>query len=300
MAAFHFPLLLLTPQFEPPSVESGPFRLSRRAWDVSIFDLATLASKHKLHLPYQLMDVMLARCNTEIRVEATDLQEAFDTFQELRVGMYCHGVSPFLSPYAASHSINDYAGINDRSAGFQEKMHPGLREGITNETATVEAWPFELSLQCIVLQKSIGVTAEQFSDAVTWAASWRRLKGESKLLAPLEDAASAAPTLGSRDQSLLHVWCGLEAIFPRVQTEVSFRVALYLSQLCSQGPARRAYFERVRRAYQLRSDIAHGTKRGIALEQWQDGWELLMDCVASVVRRGGLSNEDALLADLLS
>src|SRR5205085_6736031 len=123
---------------------------------------------------------------------------------------------------------------------------------------------------------------------------------DSKLLQPLEDAATAAPTIGATDQSLLHVWCGLEALFPRVQTEVSFRVALYLAQLCSGGPARRTYFDRVRKAYQLRSDIAHGTKRGVGQERWRESWDILTDALKSIVSRGGASDEDALLADLLS
>lgn len=53
-ARFHFPVMALAPGFDESALESPPFRLMRRAWDVSIFDLATLATKHRLHLPYQL------------------------------------------------------------------------------------------------------------------------------------------------------------------------------------------------------------------------------------------------------
>lgn len=70
---FHFPVLFWRPAEEFDSVVEPPFALIRRKWETTVFDLATLASRHRLHLPYQLMDVLLSRCNLEIRVEAEDL-----------------------------------------------------------------------------------------------------------------------------------------------------------------------------------------------------------------------------------
>ena len=59
---FYFPLLFLVPGFPDDAVDTGPFQIAKRRWDTSTFDLATLATKHKLHLPYQAMDVFLSRC----------------------------------------------------------------------------------------------------------------------------------------------------------------------------------------------------------------------------------------------
>jgi hypothetical protein len=63
-----------------------------------------------------------------------------------------------------------------------------------------------------------------------------------------EMAMIDAPKLSSAAQSILHIWTALESIFPRVTTEVSFRVALYMAQLNAKLGDRREYRKLVRKA----------------------------------------------------
>src|SRR3954470_20902765 len=123
---YYFPLLSLIPDFPEAEIERPPFRIAKRRWQTSIFDLATLATKHKLHLPYQVMDVFLSRCNLELCLtEQGSLDEAIATFQAFRLALYTSGLSPFISPFITTHSINEYSGINSRdSEMLREKLDP--------------------------------------------------------------------------------------------------------------------------------------------------------------------------------
>ncbi|MCX6611953.1 MAG: HEPN domain-containing protein [Acidobacteria bacterium] len=298
---FYYPLLFVTPAFDDEVVDCPPFHLARRKWDTSTFDLATLATKHKLHLPYQAMDVFLSRCNLELRISGKlSLAEANEAFQTLRVALYSSGVSPFLSPFVATYSINDYSGINSRdSETLRSKMYPGMEVGLTSDAGKVEAWPFELSFQCIVVPGALSITGAHFAEASTKAAVWERLLVRFPQLKAIVDAAGAAPMLISRGQSLLHIWSALEALFPTVSTEVSFRIALYIAQLTSEGGDRLARYERVRTAYNIRSKVAHGARASVTVDEWSQAWGILMDSLNALSRREHLPSERELLSEIL-
>ena len=298
---FHFPVLFWRPAEEFDSVVEPPFALIRRKWETTVFDLATLASRHRLHLPYQLMDVLLSRCNLEIRVEAEDLGQAVERLNSLFLGAYLVGASPSLAPFATSHSVNDYSGINSRdSESLRKDLLPDLQAGPSSNDITVEAWPVQLSLQCKVLPTTLGITVGQFKLAAGKAIRWMALEAKQPALKVVRDAALAAPLLPSLDQSLLHIWCALEALFPKVTTEVSFRLALYLAQLIGPAEAREVVFQRVRKEYNIRSKVAHGSHRGITQEDWERAWQLLLDAGNAIADRDGLPAEDDLLRELFS
>ena len=208
------------------------------------------------------MDLFLSRCNMELRFEDRDSRNGADqAFQAFRIGMYCSGVSPFLSPFVATHSINEYSGINSRdSEVLRSNLPMAMQEGLKSDTGTVEAWPLELSFQCSIIPESLKISNDVFALAVQKAGTWLALLSSSQNLSALAEATVAAPTLGNLPQSLLHIWSALESLFPSVSSEVSFRLALYIAQLVSTGPSRLAYYEAVRVAYNVRSQIAHGTK----------------------------------------
>ncbi len=44
----YFPALFLVPDFDGDRIECPPFRIAKRLWGTSTFDLATLATKHNL------------------------------------------------------------------------------------------------------------------------------------------------------------------------------------------------------------------------------------------------------------
>src|SRR4051794_15504049 len=99
LRSYYFPALFLVPDFADNEIEAVPFRFIRRLWDTSIFDLATLATHHKLHLPYQTMDVFLSRCNMEICICDQPSREAAEAlFECLRLALYVEGITPFLAP----------------------------------------------------------------------------------------------------------------------------------------------------------------------------------------------------------
>jgi hypothetical protein len=296
---FFFPILFLEPESDSTTVHCPPFRLAARRWETTTFDLATLATRHKLHLPYQVMDIMLGNCNLEIEVEADGLPEAIDLLHTVMFAMCLGGSSPAIAPFAVTHSVNEYSGINSRDSDLlRDKLPPELRSGIRSDTTTVEVWPVQLSFTCQLIREQIATSPEQFAAAAAAALRWRQLEAGCPELRVLRDASQSAPLLGSIDQSLLHIWCGLEALFPRVSTEVSFRVALYLAQLGSAG-SRRDTFKKVREAYNIRSRVAHGSYRAVSAPEWRSAWSVLMETGQAILARGGLPGEDELLDEFL-
>lgn len=266
---FFFPCLFLVPDRDLTDIQVGEYGLVVRKWDVSLFDLATLGAKHRLHVPFELINVFLQWCNLEFFVVANSVDEAKSRVQFLRTMLYIQGIAPFIIPLVGSHSINDIAGINSRDSETLRKQLPdGLREGITSDTATVEVWPFELSFHVI----SIGehrITASIFESACDMAQRWASLVEQHPRLRTVQDVLTEAPMLGSISQSILHIWMGLESLFPTVNSEVAFRLALYLTQLNVTETDKITYFSTVRQAYGTRSKIAHGGIEHVSQSDWK-------------------------------
>jgi hypothetical protein len=95
------------------------------------------------------------------------------------------------------------------------------------------------------------------------AAKWQECEASHPALRVVRNAAQAVAMLRSNNQALLHIWCALEPLFPKVSTEVSFRVSLNLAQLSSTSGERIAFFERVKKAYNVRSRVADGSEKQI-------------------------------------
>jgi len=218
----------------------------------------------------------------------------------LLLGLYTVGISPTIAPFVTTYSINDYSGINSRDSELlRAKLPPDMQEGLTSESGTVEAWPVHLSLHCHVIPDALSVREGQFQQAADKARRWLEVEHVTPALRVARDAAQAAPLLPSTDQSLLHVWCAIEALFPTVGTEVSFRIALYLAQLIAHSGDRRRVFQSARRAYNLRSRVAHGSRQNITHEEWLESWHLLLAASDAVIERGALPCEEELLDGLL-
>src|SRR5215216_1929430 len=165
---YYYPILFLIPDFSEQEVERPPVRLAKRRWITSTFDLATLATKHKLNLPYQLIDVFLSHCNLELCLNGqSSIEQANATFEAFRLGLYASGISPFIAPFITTHSINDYSGINSRDSDLlRDSLPPGMKEGVRSGEAILEAWPFELSLKCIVLENGLKISEKTLIEAV--------------------------------------------------------------------------------------------------------------------------------------
>lgn len=302
MPAFYIPVLLLIPDDGATDVNKGSYGLVLRRWDVTIFDLATLQVRHLLHMPYELMAIFLRQCNMEFVVSASSLKEAQINAQVLKSMLYINGLAPFIYPYISTCSLNEYAGINSRDSDLlRDRLPEELRKGLTSESSDrkVEVWPFELTLQ-IIHDGDRLLTNASFERAVMDAALWQTLSTKHPALRIVQNALVAAPMIGDLGQSLLHIWTAIESIFPKVNQEVSFRIALFLAQLHRGEPDRYTYFTEVRKAYGTRSKVAHGNSHKVSIDEWRISWKLLIDACRSILQRGMLPSEDELLKEMLS
>ncbi len=297
-ASFYFPLLFLIPRFEA-ALSSGRYGVAARKWSTSTFDLATLATRHDLHLPYQVMDVMLARCNLELAIHhVSSNEEAVEYLDCFRVGAYLAGSSPFVAPFITTRSINEYSGINERDSALERGAEPKFPSAFSSATGKLSAWPLELSFSCITKPNGVRFTEEKFASAVQTAETWRALSNETESVRALTNAFLSSPLLPTRGQSLLHIWTAIESLFPTVSTEVSFRLGLYLTVLCAEPKERSEFYRNVKSAYGVRSKVAHGALEDVSVDQWNEAWRLLCSCARAVARRRSVPSEAELLEEL--
>lgn len=301
MPSFYFPVVGPVPSFSESAIESAGFRFHKRLWETSTFDLATLASRHRLHFNWHLIDAFLSTTNCEIEViDASNFAEAQEQIDLLQSMLYLHLVAPFVTPYGATHSINQYSGINSRDSKSLCKMLPeGLQVGITSDDTTVEAWVHKPTF---VIQHLIGQTSvdkSDFSNAANDVLRWIELENKFKPLRTVRRALQTAPIIPDLSSSLLHIWQGIEALFPNVQAEVTFRLALLVAQLAGGVETASETYKNMKKGYNTRSKAAHGNIDNINAEDWRSSWLLLRLCMCSVLSRGNLPTEDDLIAELL-
>lgn len=295
----------MVPDFDADVIEgTGGFSVVKRKWEVSIFDLYSLvAERHPIHLPAELLQIFLQRVNLEIAVTADTFDDAADRLDVLRAMLYLQGLKPFIAPFGESISLNKYAGINDRSSGGSARMHEGLREGLTHSDVRVEMWPNELVFGCILgktgeLSEKISINL--FQQASKNAELWLELEKHHGVLRAARHALIQAPLMPSLSSSILHVWQGLEGLFPTISTEITFRTSLLLAELISTVEDRKVTYSRSRDSYKDRSRIAHGSQKPVTIDQWSRAWNLLRSALAAILKRGELPNEDALTDEILS
>lgn len=232
----------LLPEFESDEISYGNFSVAKRRWGTSTFDFATLATKHKLNLPYQLMDVLIGKCNSEVAVGGnSSFESAAEAFQSFRLGLYLQGVSPFLVPYVTTASINDYSGINQRDSAIERGDPPETESQFSSHSNQMEAWPLELTMQCMAIHGAFGINETQIQNAAKFADRWMEIARGNALLKLVARTSDSSAILATYEQSILHIWTAIEALFKSVSSEVSFRLSLYLAQLCADdyvsGPA---------------------------------------------------------------
>lgn len=298
-----FPLLFLTPDIEGDELRSQEYVLVKRLWDVSIFDLYSLEAKmHPLRIPVGLLQLFFERTNLEISVVANSPDDAFDDLNRLRAMFYADGLAPTLSPIATNVSLNSIAGVNARSSGRISDLAEELREGLTDSSTSVEGWPHELSLMCVRGDLSLlsnTVSGQMFETATQDARAWRAIEGAQPRTRSIRHAIVNAPLMPDLGSSILHIWQALEALF-KVSTEIRFRNALLLAELCADIEDRSATYENAKKSYVDRSKIAHGSAADVSMEQWMRAWQLIRNAVKAIRLRGQLPSEDALTTQMLT
>jgi hypothetical protein len=74
---FFFPCIGIdAPMFEKHFIMNSEWSVARRLWQTTTFDLATLASKHRLHLSWHLMEALLGGVNCELAIGGVDDYQA--------------------------------------------------------------------------------------------------------------------------------------------------------------------------------------------------------------------------------
>ena len=301
MASYFFPILSLIPKFDVSTLDCGEFRVHRRLRSTSIFDLATLSTRHSLHLPYQLMDLYLSGCNLEVEIlGSSDHEEALNLVQIIRSLLYLRGVFPFVIPFVTTHSINQYSGINSRDSELLRlKLPESERTGLTSETGNVEAWPADLTLQVISFTGIRETPAQMWTDVGGELPLWKTLESQFHVLNLARRLLNSAPMIPDLGASILGIWQGIESLFPSVTTEVSFRLALLVSQLCAPLRNPGETFRETKKKYGVRSKIAHGSCPKSNADDWTGAWVSLCACLRGVVERKKLPTEEELLSELL-
>jgi hypothetical protein len=302
MPSYFFPCLALAPGDLPIAVETEHAVLRRREWQTSTFDFATLGASHKLQFSWHLLDVFLNACHLEIEIrDAADYPQAQERVRTLQVMLYLQWVSPFIMPVGMTHTLRDYSGLNYRdSVAMRDKLPLELQDGFVTTDGTIEGWLHEPTFQSLTVGEQRVVSAKAFVDAVDAAVRWAALEAEHRPLRAARLALQAAPAIPDLSSSLLHVWQGIEALFPNVSSEVSFRLGLLVSQLCA--PVKRdrlKTYEEAKRSYGRRSRAAHGSGNKLGHRDWVDAWDLLIFCLSACLARGTLPSEDELTRELL-
>ncbi|HAM43741.1 MAG TPA: hypothetical protein DCM67_01780 [Propionibacteriaceae bacterium] len=280
----------------------GPFRVIPRRWHVSTWDWALLATEHELHLPFQLPDLEAQSVNLELAVEADSVRTAVTMVEALRLALACHGLVPVSTPTICSHSVNDFSGIKQFAKDTSDPRH-GRALAIASRSETVWMAGIRGGPVAILPESATRELSESvFAPSASMALRWLDIAKGAPRLRVLEEAALTAPTITNLGQSILQMWTGLESLFPEIHSELSFRLALHLAQL---DPAtRRAQFARARKAYVLRSKVAHGHDLSEPSQKnrdaWTECWELLHSTVMALIVRGGLPTEEQLVEELLT
>uniref|UniRef100_UPI0035CA98A9 hypothetical protein n=1 Tax=uncultured Sphingomonas sp. TaxID=158754 RepID=UPI0035CA98A9 len=302
MPSYFFPCLALAPGDLPPMVETAYAVLRRRQWETTTFDFATLGASHKLQFSWHLLDVFLNACHLEIEIrDAPDFAQAQDRVRILQVMLYLQWVSPFIMPVGMTHTLRDYSGLNHRdSASLRAKLPIELQTGFVSADGTIEGWLHEPTFQSITVGAERTISAEAFTKAVDAADRWAMLESAHQPLKAARLALQTAPTIPDLSSSLLHVWQGIEALFPNVSTEVSFRLGLLVSQLCAPVRSDRLKtYEEAKRSYGRRSRAAHGSGGKLDHRDWVDAWDLLVLSLSACLARTALPSEDGLTRELL-
>lgn len=302
MPNYFFPCLALMPGDLPLVVETESAVLRRREWETSTFDFATLGASHKLRFSWHLLDVFLNACHLEIEIKnAADYPSAQERVRVLQVMLYMQRVPPFIMPVGMTHTLRDYSGINHRdSPSLRAELPESLQSGFVSADGTIEGWLHEPTFQSFTVGESRVISAQSFKSATSAASHWMDLEQQHPSLRAARVALRAAPIIPDLGSSLLHVWQGIESLFPSVSSEVSFRLALLISQLCAPVENdRMKTYANAKRSYSRRSRAAHGNGDTVGHRDWVEAWDLLALCLSACVARELLPSEEMLTRELL-
>ena len=102
-------------------------------------------------------------------------------------------------------------------------------------------------------------------------------------------------------EAVAKLWTGIEALFPSVDSELRYRLAVLIASLLEpRGPSRKGRYDAIKRLYDRRSKAVHGTKMTddhlrTTMEQ---SYLVLRDLIVRVLDKGQMFT-DSELEDLV-
>lgn len=300
----NFYFYVTTTSNKPLEEFDGPCLILRpRKWNVSVFDWTHLAVSppHRLNAPYQLVDLLTKRCDVSIGLgHAEDHSEAKRRFGAFRAMSCALGVEPFWAQFVATHPIDALSAINPVPKDPSDPRHATSVQ-IRSGKDVVEVWSNQVTFNLLPSGSDVFLSLESAQDAAELVQPWIDMCEQVPTLRVLEEVLVNAPVSASYPQATMSVWGALESLFPSVQTEVTYRVAMYLTQLVRPADPL-SYLKSVRSAYGQRSRIAHGSRssRRDEIAAWQGAWMILCDATLAITRRGTLPTEEDLTREMLT
>lgn len=286
-------------------IEAAPFSLHPSRWEVTIFDLYSLAAQKNDHWRINpgIMEIFLRQVSLEVSVNASDYSTATKCLDTLKAMLYLQGMSPTLAPFATSYSLNEYAGINSRSSSHRrEKLPEDLRDGITTKDSRVKGWPGELTFSVLRGERdhyNSELDSKSFTQAAEAVTTWQEIEKNYTKASILSAALTRAPLMPNHASSILHIWQALESVFGK-GPELSFRMSLSLAELCWPVASRAEIYAEAKQSYKDRSEITHGKANLVGGKQWMRAWELLAHTIRAILHRKAIPSEDDLFSELLS
>lgn len=139
------------------------------------------------------------------------------------------------------------------------------------------------------------LTSEDAEWIKTYMETGLRFVGEPKFQNAMQ-ALTSFHCIPYPSTQLLIAWSGLEALFG-VESEISFRLSLYITNFLKSVVDPHVMFRRLRRSYDDRSRIAHGasTKAKAVHQHAQFTRDILRECLAKCIEQGAFPDREQLI-----
>ncbi len=245
---------------------------------LSVFDLAAAGSKG--FREWAMLEPISTSCQFEIVSGDLEINTGYDTLNRawlLNTLLVLRKKLKISSVACCSYSWNEIAGFQQRSSGNDLQLPPfkgNLLDFYTQiiqlpkiENRKVEGTDVEWIKNHFEIANSLASKYEKFRFALETINSWRYAK----------DIKSA----------LAIIWAAIESILG-VSSEIVFRISLNIaSVLVAKGEERLNKFNQIRKLYDLRSKVVHGSElkpeqTAMAVEE---SFLLLSDLVVNMIEK---------------
>ena len=272
---YFFPLCSVIADEDVDQIKIDGVYFIRRDAFAHYSDLRPLSenSRHILKVPCEILNIYFNKCNLEVTLEAEDVNEAILKYKCFRALLYSNGITPYISPCVCSHSLDQINSMAE-NGGMAILASDSLGCCAKSNSRHLEIYPIDTCFETIMLE---GDNSKTLAVGTAINTIWEFFKLYKKYTTSHEirsiiDGMILAPQIPIKEQSLLYIWTVLESLFPQVNSEVSFRMSLYISHLFYKS---KDTYDEVKKSYNIRSRVAHGSVKNISYENWNQTWRIL-------------------------